>query len=237
MSAVEQYIHEWRLRMAQKGAFKSEDLDELESHLKEGIDSLSKKGLAEEEAFLISARRLGDGEGLSAEFMKINSGMIWKQRIFWMMGGYFLFTFFLAVINATQSACLLWSDWGTLPVYFFPHCRIPIIPVVLAILIVGLLYYALTKRSAPCGRLSQMTQAGKQHKTFSIVLLLFVIVIALIGGPLCQVFFARHVTPQEMGQIAMASNLSNQILKLLLSIFFVGLAVRFLSGRKQKAEA
>jgi len=45
---------------------------EIESHIKDGVDSLSNNGLSEEEAFLITLKRTGNADILSEEYNKVN---------------------------------------------------------------------------------------------------------------------------------------------------------------------
>ncbi len=233
MPAIDKRIQEWRSHMMQKEAFKSEDLDELESHLLDEIDSLGEKGLTEEEAFLISAHRLGDGNNLGKEFLKINSGIFWKQRIFWMLGGYFLVQLFLTWIYAAQSAYLFWIDWGTLPNFLMgPQFRMPIIPGVLSVLLIGLLYLGLTKRPPESSRLLQLAGALRQRKTLGTFLILAAVIAALAGWPVLQLFLVRAASPQMAGQIYGANSLFNGIFKLLLAVFFVQLAVWYFSENR-----
>src|SRR5689334_23260986 len=56
-------IQRWRENLGQSPAFRSENLNELESHLRDSIATLQAKGLLEEEAFLIASRRIG-GSGV-----------------------------------------------------------------------------------------------------------------------------------------------------------------------------
>jgi hypothetical protein len=238
MSAIDRHIQEWRSAMLQKEVFVTEDLDELESHLRDEIDSLCKTGLTGEEAFLISAHRLGDGDQLGKEFVKLNSGTIWKQRIMWMVGGYFLLNCFLTLIYAAQSAYLYWIHWGTLTIPSLGRqYPLPIIPSVLAILLICLLYFGLTKKPSQFGRSVQLAQAGRQRKILVIFLLLAAITTTLVGGNILQLFFFRTASPQMIGQISIANSLFNAAFKLLLAILFVRLAVRFLLGKKEKTEA
>jgi signal peptidase I len=73
-------IQEWRRHLAQSAAFRSADLDELESHLRDSIPALQDAGLSSEEAFLIASRRLGTRQALESEFGKIREGRTWLNR-------------------------------------------------------------------------------------------------------------------------------------------------------------
>ncbi|NLX07790.1 MAG: hypothetical protein GXY33_21840 [Phycisphaerae bacterium] len=94
-------ICRWRSALAAGGSCSGQDLDELESHLREQIGRLVETDLAEDEAFLVARHRLGDPASLSEEFAKVNAGAVWRSRVFWMAGG------FLAIEMISQFAGLL----------------------------------------------------------------------------------------------------------------------------------
>jgi hypothetical protein len=73
-------IQRWRENLAQSPAFRSENLNELESHLRDSVGSLQAKGLTAEEAFLIAAKRMGTCKALEGEFGKINGALVWLER-------------------------------------------------------------------------------------------------------------------------------------------------------------
>jgi hypothetical protein len=80
-------IQGWRNELAKSGSFRADDLDELESHLRDSESSLRAQGLTVEEAFLIAARRTGAGDVLAAEFATINGSSVWLDRLLWMITG------------------------------------------------------------------------------------------------------------------------------------------------------
>ena len=53
----------------------------LESHLRDQIDDLTGRGLSEEEAFLISVKRLGSVNLISEEYSKVNTESLWKHLL------------------------------------------------------------------------------------------------------------------------------------------------------------
>lgn len=81
MNPLEEKIKEWRDLYASTGSMRKEDIDELEDHLREEIHDLNSKGLTEEEAFIIAAKRLGKLPLLSKEFTKVNTHNLWKTLI------------------------------------------------------------------------------------------------------------------------------------------------------------
>src|SRR5262245_55051661 len=57
-------IQRWRENLCQSPAFCSENLDELEVHLRDSVMCLQSRGLSEDEAFLVAVRRLGQADAL-----------------------------------------------------------------------------------------------------------------------------------------------------------------------------
>jgi hypothetical protein len=80
-------IQQWRENLGQSPAFRSENLNELESHLSDSIATLQTRGLSAEEAFLIASRRIGKGGSLEMEFAKVNRRIVWLDRTLWMLIG------------------------------------------------------------------------------------------------------------------------------------------------------
>jgi len=80
-------IQRWREDLARSTAFQNENLNELESHLRDSIDRLCTPQLSAEEAFLIATRRIGPSRQLEAEFGKLNRGNLWLGRAMWMLIG------------------------------------------------------------------------------------------------------------------------------------------------------
>ena len=73
MFDLENSIAQWRTQMQAAGIKTSVPLEELELHLREEIDRLMRTGLAEQAAFEISVRQLGQPQALKTEFKKNSS--------------------------------------------------------------------------------------------------------------------------------------------------------------------
>jgi hypothetical protein len=80
-------IQHWRENLAQSAAFRAENLNELESHLRDSIASWQTRGLSEYEAFFVASQRIGAGRQLEAEFEKVNRETMWLERLLWMLIG------------------------------------------------------------------------------------------------------------------------------------------------------
>lgn len=78
---LEERIGEWRRYLRGRRAIHGSDVDELEDHLRDQISALSDAGLAEDEAFLVAVKRLGDLDSLSREFAREYSERLWKQLV------------------------------------------------------------------------------------------------------------------------------------------------------------
>ncbi len=81
MFELESQIRKWRGHLRSSGSLREQDLEELESHLRDNIDDLTSRGVTTEEAFLISVRRMGDTEALGDEFAKVTTESLWRQLL------------------------------------------------------------------------------------------------------------------------------------------------------------
>ena len=79
MESVESQIAEWRAYVANAPGVNGRDVDELEDHLRGQIAELNSAGLADDEAFLVAVKRMGDLDSLSREYAREHSGRLWKQ--------------------------------------------------------------------------------------------------------------------------------------------------------------
>jgi hypothetical protein len=58
-----------------------QDVDELESHLRDQVADLERVGLSADEAFLVAVKRLGSLDEVSQEFAREHSDRLWKQLV------------------------------------------------------------------------------------------------------------------------------------------------------------
>ena len=83
-------IRQWRTNWVEVSTLRREDLDELESHLRDSALNLQAAGLSPEKAFVIAAQRLGQRPELEREFGKMNPQRVWLGRAVWMLAGFLL---------------------------------------------------------------------------------------------------------------------------------------------------
>ncbi len=80
-SIVERQIDQWRDYLRRRQAIHAVDMAELEDHLREQIAALADAGLADDEAFLVAVKRMGDLDALSREFAREHAERLWKQLV------------------------------------------------------------------------------------------------------------------------------------------------------------
>lgn len=78
---TETRIVQWRGYLARRGALSTDDVVELEEHLREHVHKLEAAGLAPDEAFLIGVNRIGRIDDLAREYAREHSERLWKQLV------------------------------------------------------------------------------------------------------------------------------------------------------------
>ncbi|MFB0554235.1 MAG: hypothetical protein ACETWQ_13085 [Phycisphaerae bacterium] len=116
MFDLNEQIIKWRSNLAQSQTLGNSDIDELESHLREEIENLTSLKLSDEEAFLIATHRLGSTDSLAEEYEKINRGVKFRHRLFWIATGvlgYFLATYLADAFSIALSVSSGSMDYNT----------------------------------------------------------------------------------------------------------------------------
>jgi hypothetical protein len=78
---VDDQIAQWRAFVRTRQVLHASDLDELETHLRDQVEALTDAGLADDEAFLVAVKRMGNLDALSREFARAHSERLWKQLV------------------------------------------------------------------------------------------------------------------------------------------------------------
>ena len=78
---LESQIALWRDYLRRHPTVRTSDVEELEDHLRAQIEGLTEAGLAEDEAFLVAVKRLGNLDAVSREFAREHSERLWKQLV------------------------------------------------------------------------------------------------------------------------------------------------------------
>ena len=78
---TEQQISQWREYLRRRAAIHGTDVAELEDHLRSQVAALTDGGLADDEAFLVAVKRMGNLDAVSREFAREHSDRLWKQLV------------------------------------------------------------------------------------------------------------------------------------------------------------
>ncbi|MHC4309160.1 MAG: permease prefix domain 1-containing protein [Planctomycetota bacterium] len=100
-------ISSWRMGLSERQTCAKSDIDELETHLREEIDSLTASKLSQQEAFLVATHRLGDPDSLAAEFAKVNASILWRKRLFWAGAGLLSYILAKYIAGCASTGCVL----------------------------------------------------------------------------------------------------------------------------------
>ena len=100
-------IRTWRENLSQSPQFRVENLDELETHLRDSIATMQDQRLTDEEVFLVATRRVGSAAVLASEFSKVNAGEVWLNRVLWMLIGAQLLSVIYSLSGLGSSLAVL----------------------------------------------------------------------------------------------------------------------------------
>jgi hypothetical protein len=105
---------DWREKLRQSPHFRAENLDELESHLRDSVTVLQTKGLTADEAFTIGIRRVGEPGALEGQFAAENGGRGWRDNLLRLAHKFKNPALHFLIILYFTFGC--WLLWGCLKV-------------------------------------------------------------------------------------------------------------------------
>jgi hypothetical protein len=79
-------IESWRSELAAQPDLMPDVRRELETHLRDTVAELQRRGLNDEESFWLARRRVGQPKQLGEEFVKADPAKVWRERLFWIAG-------------------------------------------------------------------------------------------------------------------------------------------------------
>jgi hypothetical protein len=189
----------------EQGTVRAEDFDELESHLLDDMEQLGGSGLSPAEAFLVASHRIGTAPELAAEYGKVNGGLAWASRIFWMLTGFAAVSLILSLAGVLSR----WLGAGMMlsGLVEAPLLRLAIQYVALAALFVPVLVLA----TVPDGRQLLVSLAdgvagwARRHPA-AIIVLCFLLYLGLRAlGIARNIVLSRLVEVEAFGQEAFYS--------------------------------
>ncbi|HPG42097.1 MAG TPA: permease prefix domain 1-containing protein [bacterium] len=232
MFELDKNIENWVNEFKANQSMQNSDIDELESHLRDSIAELQKKGLSPEESFWVARQRLGDTTMLVNEFAHVNRALLWRKRIFWLLSGYFLVT----TISYLAKFCALPIHFISLPwlstqAYTFNvHYFLPVSLFIFVLFVAGavLMIIATQKDIVPGKRFRffHFFTGLKVGYKFVFILLGFYLFI-LSGKFFSLMFLVKNSSPAMAGNLSEAeaffSILWNAFLFITLVIFTIQL--------------
>lgn len=216
-------IQSWREHLAGEGVYSPADLDELESHLREEMATLDGKGLSEQETFAVARMRVGDPGELAQEFAKVNTGLVFKRRLFWMGLGVLGMGFAGYLSSALSKAVTFVAAWAGTRGYPLGLLAESVQILVLVVALMGGLAFIRRSSDRPVSRASTPCRWRK--------IALFVGLATLsLGLLVCQNLLSagtvRLLGPSEVGQMALVSTYVNLLWAITGSLLLIGLVVK-----------
>jgi len=82
MYDLNQSIKNWSSAISQNGTCSTDEMQELEAHLREQVADLVDVGLSEQEAFSVGVSRIGKPGEVCGEYEKVSPMRLWRRRLF-----------------------------------------------------------------------------------------------------------------------------------------------------------
>lgn len=205
----------WRDELSATDTLGAQDIAELETHMSASISDLMSKGLTEEEAFIVSQKRLGAITTLASEYGKTNGNIAWQKRLFWMIAGVVLLGIVSSLSNLASKASIfagLQFSKNTSAIGWTGQ-------IVSSLVFVWGIWRVLQFSKKP----SQVTLT-KQFRLRPISLTaiaIFSYLLFQIVPYLMQMLLARYLGPTEYGQISVTSNFYGLVFHFLFGCFLV----------------
>jgi hypothetical protein len=229
-------IQRWREHLSESPHFRPENLDELETHLRDSVAAFQGKALSDEEAFLVATRRIGGVPALEPEFAKVNGKEVWMNRLLWMLVGAQLWPMVVSCASAVADATVIGGLLG-----FGYHVKSPLgqpsmIPFVLFavanVLALGGCLAACWWTLRLKGRTFANTAASLLRRPLFVSILAWAILLCVLGCfsfgrmTLLQWWLPRPTFLEVYASIAWASGLFKLVVMVALAVLTVLLARR-----------
>lgn len=217
MFDLNEEILNWRDGLTESGTLSKSALDELESHLREEIESLAAGGLSEQESFWVARRRVGAAGDLGKEFAKVNKSAVLRTRLFWMVAGALTYTLAIQSGLAASKLGVLLGALGGLSGHGLGFVGIAAQMVVLAATLY--LCYRVCRRicNSPAFSLWADGTTGRNI----LFATLTVLVVMIFADRVCTIPMARFMGIEAYGQIALDLAYTELALNLLLPLVMV----------------
>lgn len=231
MFDLNQNIENWRRELRGNPSMSQEDVDELVSHLQDEIENLTGRGLSEEEAFWVARRRLGDASALSVEFSKVNRAAIWRQRLLWLLTGYFLLTMVPQLVKLLTLPLYLLDLTGGFVTIHIMGTPVPIAFLVLGLLVAGSAFLLVVRLLADTSLKQKLSTFKPGYGLMWASVALYLVIV--LGGFFSTNILAHKLSVWTMSHVAVSQTFFSFWWNTLLLACFVILIVTQM-GRKNK---
>ena len=199
-------LSQWRETMAASPAFATADLDELEGHLRDSIQSLQTRGLSTQEAFWVARSRLGSSDLLDREFGKVSTNLVWLNRVLWMVAG-FIGIGLASELAATLAMLLTYGVYGLLPGNIWkPDLRLVgwLSLTAKSVLVVGLIVWGFRSGTRSEGFIQHLAQHSREHPLLAAVGVFLGYALVRVSKQVPLAFItARTLDAREFGELSL----------------------------------
>lgn len=234
MFNLNESIKGWKAKLGNCDSFTGNDIEELESHLLDEIESLKEKELSEEEAFYIASSRLGEVDLLSSEFSKVNEKPMYLRKVALLLGGYLLIYFIQQLIRSILTLLSIIIEKANI-VHF--HAELALFPgdqanayinIGISVFLALMFIYVLLKKKNPLLLKIQLVfnYLYNANKILLFSLYSILIIINSIGYMLLVPIIIRSTDIQTLGSISNGNSLFGIIWIVVLSVSFIVIVFR-----------
>lgn len=173
----------WLSQLEQGGTFTNDDLQELQSHLLDGVDALQATGLNQQEAFLVATHRVGNVEVLAQEFGKLDRpSQPQRESVLLLIG----VVSFMLIKNTVETV----SDFGAVVLarYLGDSLLASLLDMSLSLLVLTVFWVGVSRWFTGSGRLRSWLFNRLDQRPIS----LLVSMVALLGISALGAYIGQH---------------------------------------------
>jgi hypothetical protein len=204
----------------------------METHLREEIDSLTASKLSQQEAFLVATHRLGDNDSLAAEFAKVNTSILWRNRLFW--AGIGLLSYIVAkyIAGCASTGCVLLAWYAGINGYSLGI--VDIVSQILFFLAVIFVFYQIVRRRDRQGELFCKV-ADKPSGKFILFAGIFIIIAAGLASKILIPATVARMSMNEYAEIAIFQACTGLVWQVSMPLILLALVVRLRPSKLRQA--
>jgi len=228
-------ISSWRIGLSERQTCEKSDIDEMESHLREEIDSLTASKLSEQEAFLVATQRLGDTNSLAAEFAKVNTSILWRKRLFWAGAGLLSYIVATYIAKCASTGFVLLARFTGVKGYSLGI--VDLISQIVFFLAVVFVLYEISRRKDMQGGLFCKVADNPWGKFILFAAVFMIIAAGLAARILARATMVRMVGLSEYGEIAIFGAYAGLVWQISMPLILLVVVICLRPSKLRKAGA